>query len=84
MYSTASTMPAARLQYNHMSAAAPISEVLHGRQTGAGRGRRIFNPLSTSSYKMNKVDIILDGYKMMKIGMLLVDFKKLEEQTCVF
>ena len=33
---------------------------------------------------MKKVDIISDGYKMMKIGTLLVDYEKFEGQACVF
>ena len=79
------TMPAVRLQCKHIPAAAPKSEALHvqdrrGRVWGGG----IFNPWWIGSYKMKKVDIIPDGYKMMKIRTRPVDWEKLEVQTCAF
>ena len=35
-------------------------------------------------YRMSEVGVILDGYKMIKMGALPVDWKKLEAQICVF
>ena len=35
-------------------------------------------------YNMSKVGVILDGYKMLKMGALPVDWEKLEAQICVF
>jgi hypothetical protein len=35
-------------------------------------------------YRMSEVGVIADGYKMMKMGVLPVDWGKLEAQICVF
>ena len=35
-------------------------------------------------YKISEVGVIRDRYKMIKMGALPVDWKKLEAQICVF
>ena len=35
-------------------------------------------------YRMGEVEVIPDGYKMIKMGAPSVDWEKLEAQICVF